>query len=891
MAQAEIRSFGELARLALEHSDWPRDTRAQPRSLEAIFGRLDRREDLDWLVDRPGVQQVLALLLKSQVAEIRSVLVSATTPRSLLTRLRFDDLPTARALDLQQEALPPTIPQAVGLPATWKRLVWLGNPGSGFTIVKHWLVARGLAEAHSIESVEDYHALPVHGPPLYLEVPPSLCETILAKLAPTQSVCFAVASSQKKIVALFERNGFELVRNAPIEENLERIVDWVIMRSTQGCQSKRDKLLSWLKTSPLTWGTLETLGDAFGFAGAFLLNEPHGDASSTKEGFLRTWFSSRTDELARERLRDSAAMGRLLPDVLIDIAQAMLLDDTRPLLTARTVEEWLALVPVQHQRGPDLDWLSAQASANPLTLHPRDIERAAKRLPPGAHRIIVALRELSLLRPSSNTQFAIRPHFIARLLHSIAKDRTLSSLPVFWGEALLKPNARGELLDALSERVALCPEAFAEGLLEVVEAESAPLVCALEVGFVLIGLELLAGGELPDATATALLEEQNALLLVDLAPLPQRRTVPLEVERLTDSEGAFYLAAFALGEPHRKRRIAMIPLLDPWNQTEPPQGWGLLLDAITTTVRSALSQKPRWLLGALRLLEQLRQTLGANIEPSSYETSASPDDGQYETGTCVTPAHHPLFGPALILDAVELSVLEHKELHELFENDWQFELLLLTIEARGKNKNHVLSSICYSLIDANEDALLDDFVRKMPKTFWSDPSTEPLVDRLLSTKTTALTIPWQELTVKAWSTWSRQSPSLDVCRDSVAPWHFIPDSVGEALARTASTLSRPVQEVVWKRWPEVGIYQIEQHRILRPTVAVNWLASAPPSITESLATAAIKYEWYKADARLRVAIMKYLLRGLGLRMPGWAVAYECLHRFESERQRYETLAR
>jgi hypothetical protein len=37
--------------------------------------------------------------------------------------------------------------------------------------------------------------------------------------------------------------------------------------------------------------------------------------------------------------------------------------------------------------------------------------------------------------------------------------------------------------------------------------------------------------------------------------------------------------------------------------------------------------------------------------------------------------------------------------------------------------------------------------------------------------------------------------------------------------------------------------------------------------------------------------MKYLLRGLGLRMPGWAVAYECLHRFESERQRYETLAR
>src|SRR5512138_978746 len=96
MSQSDLRSFGELARAALAHPEWPKDTKAQPRSLEAILGRLDRREDLDWLMDRPGIQQVLGSLLQISVAEIRSIVMDPLPTRPTVTRLRLDDLRAAK---------------------------------------------------------------------------------------------------------------------------------------------------------------------------------------------------------------------------------------------------------------------------------------------------------------------------------------------------------------------------------------------------------------------------------------------------------------------------------------------------------------------------------------------------------------------------------------------------------------------------------------------------------------------------------------------------------------------------------------------------------------------------------------------------------------------------
>lgn len=881
MAEAGLRSFGELARRALANPDWPNDSRAQPRSLEAIFGRLDRREDLDWLSDRPGVQQVLSVLLQSQVAEIRSVVLSATASKSLSTRLRLDDLPTARALELQQEALPPTLPASVALPSTWQRLAWIGEPGSGFSIVRHWLLARGLAQAHELESLDEYRELPVQGPPLFLEVSRTLASSILGEFHQRQGVCLAITSGADECNASLERHGFNVVRNAPVAPQLERIVDWAIARSTQGCQSKRDALLSWLTQGPQTWGTLETIGDVLGFVGAYLTLEPTLSNDIDTTTFFARWFSEKVQTLAIERLRDTVTLSRLLPQVLVDIAQSVLLDDQESLLAPRRLEDWLSLVPEQHQRGPDLDWLTTQVGSLPNSIRARDVERAAKRLPPGAHRIIVALRELSLLRPVTPTRFALRPHFATRLLQKLAIDRTINSLPVFWGEALLKPRARAALIDALSVRVSSNPEGLAEDILEVVDAESAALVSALEVSFVLVGLDVLAGGELTESTSQALLEEQNTLLFHGLGPLPLRRTAPLAIERLVDSDGAFYLAAFALTEHQRQQRGTLCPLLDPFHQSAPPAGWGLVLDAVLATVRQAVEERPPWLFGALRLLDRIRQVLGPEDD-----RNRSPASRSEHAASAHDPIPHPLFSPTVLLDTIELSVFEIADLRSMLEHEGQTKLFIATTEARDKNVGQVLAHLWSLILEASAFDVLPSFIAQLPADFWNAPPTELVVPLLLSPTAEALKVPWHTLPTTFWLVWSTERAKRHLPDESVEAWKAVPSSIGETLARNSAQLPSQIRQVVWQRWPHVGILQIEKHRALQPSFAAAWLADAPSSATETIASASIIHEWQKVDARLRTALARYLHNGLRLRVPGWPMAYDCLQRFERENQRF-----
>ena len=74
MLDAEIPSFGALARAALAHAQWPNESKAQPRSLAAMFSRFDRGTELDWIADRPSVQQVLAEVLRCPVGDVRAPL-------------------------------------------------------------------------------------------------------------------------------------------------------------------------------------------------------------------------------------------------------------------------------------------------------------------------------------------------------------------------------------------------------------------------------------------------------------------------------------------------------------------------------------------------------------------------------------------------------------------------------------------------------------------------------------------------------------------------------------------------------------------------------------------------------------------------------------------------
>ena len=144
----QVEGYGELARRALGHSEWPADTQPQARSLAALFSKLDRGIELEWLAEREAVQRTLALILACPVELIRNAVTpdgSGTRP----TAVRWVDLPYARPLALRDEPLPPGLPAAVLAPATWRRLWWRAPPGSGRSLAGCWLEARGVARYSS----------------------------------------------------------------------------------------------------------------------------------------------------------------------------------------------------------------------------------------------------------------------------------------------------------------------------------------------------------------------------------------------------------------------------------------------------------------------------------------------------------------------------------------------------------------------------------------------------------------------------------------------------------------------------------------------------------------------------------------------------------------------
>jgi hypothetical protein len=868
MSQAGQRSFGELARQALAHPDWPEDTRAQPRSLETILGRLDRSEDTDWLLERPGVQQVLASLLKVTVAEIRTILVGATGPRPNFNRLRLDDVRVARSFELPHEPLPPTIPERVSLPATWTRCCWTADHGAGFSLVGQWLMARGLAQAQAIDTEERLQQLPKAGPPLYLEVPFEIAAKFRSIWGGTQPLCLAIATPDDPAAVAQALPDFELLHSTPIVECLEQIVDWVLFRLAGRPILKRQGLLDWLRQMPLNWGVLMTLGDTLGFIGACLDGLIEPTASISKEDLLRQWMRERTDSLARERHRDVASLREALPDALVDIAQSALVDDSRPLLIARTIEEWLALVPEQLRRGPDIDWLTTRLVSENLPMRKPDLERAAKALPPGAHRIIVALRELSVLRPIAESRFAIRPHFVARLVHSIARDRIAASAPVFWGEGLLRAAARAELLPALQARAYRHPEALAEDVIEQVDLVNPALVGAFEGSFVVLGLAVLSGIDLGEQTSASLLREQSALLLTDVAELPCPRLRPSQPAGLADLPGTFFLAAWALSEQSRVHPEPLPPALDPWQSAALPPEWPALLDSVVESIRGALVARPLWFAGAIRLLDRIRQSIGANAGPDQRP--------------------HVLFLAGALLDAAELGVLEWSQIEELLPCPWQLQFLLASAKLRGIGTEQLIQAVVAAWLESSRPSSgmvlftqwAADFCRYAPAAviggLLADPACE-LTPASLG-----------ELPLSAYEAWidARHATVLE----SELPWQLVPLSIAERALQSDPPRRDSVFVIVWQRFPDLAMRQVERSRTVAPTLAARWLHLAPLAQASAIAKYADLCAWRNASEVVTAELGRLMHLAVAARVLDWPLAYDCLNQLQALRHRLEERA-
>lgn len=860
MTQAGVRSFGELARQALGHPEWPEDTRAQSRSLEAILGRLDRLEDVDWLADRPGVQQILASVLKVSVAEIRTVLLGSVALRPTVTRLRLDDLSVGRSLSLLDEALPPGIPHRISLPASWSRCCWIGAAGSGFSLASLWLRARGLAQTETIASVDEIARLPVTGPPLYVEIEASLALSFFETFRGTQALCVAVCTPDESLIRAATSQRLDWIRSPAIADCLERVLDWVLARITARKEFGRQFLLDWLRAVPLRHHVLQTLGDALGLLGACLDGSIEPNLSITKESLLRQWLEQRTADLARERHRDILGLRRMLPDILVEIAQTVLTDDTRPLQAARGIDEWLDLIPEQHRRGPDIDWLTTRLVSENLPLRKPDLERAAQRLPPGAHRIIVALRELHLLQPTSVTQFALRPHFLGRLVHEVANDRVASSSPLFWGESLLRPFARESIVASLITRGDEQPEALAEDVLDQVDLENPALVCAFETSFVLLGLSSLSGGELPDQTAAQLLMEQAALTLYPPGGVPCARTIPRESNLLSDLSGAFFLAAWSLSETASDHRQTLPALLDPWHTNTLSKDWEAVLDNVADTIQAALPGLPSWLPGAIRLLDRLRHCVGSQLDNSSRP--------------------HCLFLAGSLLDAVELGVLEWQPLEELLCTPWQVEFLQVSMRQRKTAAPQLAQTILAAWLEAGcPPTGLTLFAGWEPGLFDEIPPAI-LARCLLQAEPVLPATVMSQLQPTVWHAWLTERRSLPLEHEAPFPWRVAPAFAAESALSERSPVVDEIRAIVWQRFPELAIRQVDRHRTVAPQIAADWLSRAPLQVATAVAKHALRSNWLRAASVLTIPLARLVHEAVVRRVDGWPVAYDCLNQLE-----------
>lgn len=600
-APTPVKSLGDLSRSALRSGDWPSDTRMQPRSLAALFSKLDRDQELDWLGDRPGAQVALAKALGAPLEDIRARL-RGRQDASPAQVLRLRAVPAARALSLLEEPLFPGIPGEVLEPASFAGVYWVAPSGAGRSLVGKWLETRGLARFLRADTWREAQAqLPGHGAVyVELEAPDSAEVTYVER--PGLRLCIASP------IEPAEPHAFRVVRTPEPESYLPALVAWVAERCPQDGRFEPERVLSWLEGEPLERGVLDGPGAALGLCG--LADELGARAlSDDLDKLVRRFAQARFATSLDPEAPHSAFFRKNGYGALVALVRRLLAEDALAWDAPRPREQWLALVPEELQREADVEWLKMTLGSGPGALRSADLERAAKKLPPGAFRVVRCFEQAGLLEATASGALKLGPRFMARTLLSEAVTALVGASPIEWGTALLEGSARAEVEAQVVERARASNGASLEPLLETSHPDSLSYVAALELGFVAAGLSLLEGAELPRELREGLFEDQLELMLELPGDLPVPRVLRGSDAERAERHGLWLLAALALSEdlPAHARKHA---LLRPWREREVDARLPELLDHIARALSSSrLGQAGA--LAAFALIGRLRAQVGA----------------------------------------------------------------------------------------------------------------------------------------------------------------------------------------------------------------------------------------------------------------------------------------
>ncbi len=878
-ADPPLKSFDSLARAVLSHSAWADESKPQPRSLSALLGKLDRGRELDWLLDRPWVQGALAETLGRPVADIRLAIDLPPAQPESQRYLVLEDLPFARALDLTREPLCPGIPESVMDPSDWKDprrggLWWHAPNGAGRSLVGRWLEARGLARFVRADSWQALSEAVARHPSVYVEfrTPPKQIEPVLAPLG---RVCVAAPFPPPSAViqpSVYNGAGFEFSIEPPLHPSqyLRALLAWVSERLPQDGHFDADFAERWFREAVLPAGYVSTLGDVLGLCGLLDQLSIKRLKGVRPDALIEQFYELRLAESQDEQARTSSFLRESGLRTLLGIFQQTLTDSNEPWDTPRHFEDWLTLVPVEHQRGVDFEWMQLSLSQTSNLIRPKDVAEAAKRMPPGAYRTLRALQNARLLRPSSDEsdksdkqRLRLGPRWFGAALCARAfKSLSLAS-PFEWGEVLLNPVHAPAMRAEIWRRIQAGDTTPIDRVLEADAADNPAYVAALELSFRAAGLALLAGVELSQEQVEELWEAQLRVMLDFAGPRLPRPRLSLSGQlpalatadlRALDTPGCWYLAAFAISEllPARGRTHAK---LRPWLSKDAP-ALTPMLDEILQTIK--LASTSAWALAAFALMDRLRIQFGTLCQPA-----------------------HPLELPGLLLDEVTHDVLSFETAERVFDADFG----VGAAESLARSRNLPLARIAAAVWAAWSDA-------GKPAARFLDPSSpagtrlwrhvpgDILLEMLPNLPQTAYPL----LADADWTRIAEHYEKQGTLPPSEALRNMPKASLGRLLANPKLQFTNESgMAEAWERMPEECLQRVVRgFENADYSECILLLMAAPAEALEPLLGIVTPYcKALSLPQEILDAVRNWLIRLVDQRCPAWLRAYATLSELEN----------
>jgi hypothetical protein len=845
-----FRSYDSLAEAALASPTWPADYRPQSRSLAAIFSKLDRGIELEWLLERPAVQHILAELLGSSLPDFRTAARAPLVDSDEGRRLRLRDLRLARALDLAADTLCPGVPAAVCQPSAWRGGLWWHAPtGAGRSLVGRWLLARGLAEFLRAPSWSEAHPRIGSRGPVFVEIEGSHPEVVPAQ---RDGVCVAASWLPQGELA-----AWTVVESPAPHDYLEALVLWVGSRLPSGAEFDAGAVLQWLKTEPFEAGAIDTLGMVIGLCG--LAAEWGLDRVRDKSlaELARDYFSVTLSRAAKSGNEDANWVRRLGFDVMTSIGRSILTESNEGWGSPRTLEAWLDLVPAEHQRGADLEWMKLSLALTKSPLRNADLERAARRVPPGAYRIIRTLQSVGILEGvQPNERLRLEPHWFSRAVASEALARLVHLSPFEWGEGLIRPSSAPAVARSLYLRVGAGDYGAIEEVLDLPSDDNPAHVAALEAVFVTTGLSLLGGAELPSDLLEALWDEQIRLS-IDLPDGTVRRRIeyPALAEPLL-APGTWLLAALAIGEQLPESRGLCHPLLRPWVLAAAPASLRGAYDAIRAAL--LLRRGHDWRPAAFALVDRLRGAIGS-VEQAGGRA-------------------HALELPGIFLDEVEHGVPAWETWRALTEDELSLAALEWLGGARALPWSRTASAILTAWQAAGYPADQPLLGATGTKNIWRHATSSWLADWFARASPEARRSAYDLLEDEQWLALEEPLSGVESSDDPVL-WAKMPSLLAERLLSIARlSVSGASMRTLWTRDPEV-VLRVLEGRLSESSAdeLAGVLDAAPPEHTASVVAALQRGVDPASSPAARLdPIRSWLHARVATRGVGWREAYALL---------------